>query len=437
MEHTKKKPSLKEQVEDLRTRLSEAEANLEAIRSGAADAIVVHTDTGISVFTIQGAEAAYRIMVETMNEGAVTVDNTGVMLYVNTRMCNILGHHCSNLVGKHIQNMLSENCKDDFELFLKKTVSGGSCHQDFEFVRRDLSVVPVYLSSAPLEIIGRHDICIVVSDLTERKVVQQKLINLNNTLEEKIKQRTKELEKLTSSLEQQVSFRTAQVRDLAKELTLAEQKQRHRLSVILHEDLQQTLFSIKTRFNLLRDTLKGVESEDINADIKELETLTVKALDTTKRLAVEFNPPVLQNEGLDASLRWLAHHMHKTYGLNAYIDIADGFVMVREEERTLIVNLIRELLYNVVQHAETGKAFVSVNQDGSHIFISVEDKGVGFDIEKERTVARGKTHMGLISIEERLHLFGGTFQVQSIVGKGTKITMKLPFDPEKRQLGVE
>lgn len=437
MENAKKKPSLKEQVESLQNRLAEAEANLEAIRSGAADAIVVHTNEGISVFTVQGAESAYKTMVETMNEGAVTVDNTGLMLYVNTRLCSMLGEPCSNLVGKRIQNILAERFKDDFELFLKKTVSGGSCHQDFEFIRRDLSTIPVYLSSAPLEITGRHDICIVVSDLTERNFAQLQLIDLNNTLEEKIKQRTKELEMLTSSLEHQVSFRTSQVRDLAKELTLAEQKQRQRLSVILHEDLQQTLFAVKTRINLLRDTLNGAKTEDLDEDIKELEKLMMKALGTTKGLAVEFNPPVLQNEGLDASLRWLAYHIHKRYGLSIDVDIADGFVMVREEERTLIVNLIRELLLNVVQHAGTGKAYVSVNQDGGHIFIGIEDKGVGFDIENEKKIGRGMTHMGLFGIEERIRLFGGTFQIQSNIGKGTKIIIQLPFDPEKRQLGVE
>ncbi len=445
------KPSKDEQIQSLKIQLADAEANLEAIRSGQADAIVVHTDTGISVFTIQGADVAYRIMVETMNEGAVTVDPEGVILYVNTRFSAMLGIPATSLVGKRIHSFVVDAQKDGFDLFMRKTLAGSSVHQDFELIKLDLSTVPAYMSSAPLEILGRHDICIVVSDLTERNAARGRLIELNSSLEDKVKERTRELEeqkiqlqqsrndlqKLAQSLEQQVERRTTQVRDLAKALTLAEQKQRQHLSTILHENLQQVLFAVKTRFDLLRDTITSGSTDELESDLKELDSLTTKALDTSKRLAIEFNPPILANEGLDAALHWLAHHLRQRYELEVKVCVPEEFRIIREDERVLLVQLVRELLLNVVKHAKTDIAYVSVERSGNHIHITVEDRGVGFDISAEKKFARERAHMGLFSIEERLRLFGGDLKIMSEPGRGTKVRIILPFSPEDQQLSVE
>jgi PAS domain S-box-containing protein len=427
---------LETENETLRSQLEEANANLEAIRSGAADAIVVQTQNGISVFTIQGAETAYRTMVETMNEGAVTVDSNGNILYANARFCSMIEVHCSLLVGQQIQKIIPEHLKVEFYTFLDKTCSNGNCCRDFEFLRRDASILPVYLSCAPIEISGNKDICIVVSDLTERKVAQQKLIEVNNNLELRIKERTQELEYLTLSLEQQVFHRTSQVRKLAKALTLAEQRQRQRLSTILHDDLQQTLFAARSRCNLIVDSIKEGTYEDVKDDLVELTNLTSRALEKTKILALEFNPPVLHTEGLDAALKWLIYHFQKSYGLNIELKMDEPLAIIREDEQVLIVNLIRELLFNVIKHAGTGLAYIIVSKDINHIFVQVEDKGIGFDLEKEKALAHEQTHMGLFSIEERLLLFGGNLDIKTEPGSGTKIIMTLPFDIEKKQLNV-
>jgi PAS domain S-box-containing protein len=153
-------------IRELQERLDEAEANLEAIRSGQADAIVVETETGSSVFTIQGADVAYRIMVETMNEGALTLDPQGVILYANSRFAEMLNIPLPILTGKLLQTFVATYQEDEFNRFVDETVNGAKLHQDFELLRQDMSVVPVYLSSTPLGMLDRKDICIIISDLT-------------------------------------------------------------------------------------------------------------------------------------------------------------------------------------------------------------------------------------------------------------------------------
>lgn len=446
-----KSESKDQQIRELKQRLIEAEANLEAIRSGEADAIVVQTDKGISAFTIQGADTAYRIMVETMNEGAITTDPEGVILYVNTRFSQMLNYSPSFLVGKLIQDFIADDQVSAFGAFLKKTIEGESVHQDFKLLKKDGATLPVYFSSAPLEVIGRHDICIVATDLTERYEIQHRLMELNDLLEIKVRERTSELERrkteleksqqklqqLTSSLEEQVVQRTKLVRELAKALSLSELRERQRLSFILHEDLQQKLFSTKTRFDLLKDAIHEGTPEEISEDITVLEALVSNALVTTRRIAIEFNPPVLSSEGLDAALRWIADHIEKQYGLKVDTVFPDSFRVLRNDERVLVVQLVKELLLNIVKHAKTSKATIIATKDQNHIFITVEDKGVGFIPELGKRIAGGLAHMGLFSIEERLRLFGGDLLIESSPGKGTKVTMKIPYDPVKEQLSVE
>lgn len=436
-------------LSELKQRLLEAEENLAAISSGKADAIVVQNENGLKVFTIQGAETAYRIMVENMNEGALTIDSNGVVLYTNDRFCTMIDWPCSYITGKLFQDFISTECKDSFDLLLKKTVTGAKVHQDFELSRKDGTSIFVYLSCAPLEISNRHDICIVVSDLTERMAARQKLIRLNNELEMKVADRTKELErqkkeleksredlfKLAQSLEDQVNHRTAQVRDLAKALSLAEQKERQRLSDILHENLQQVLFSIKTRFDLLSNEFTDFP-EEMKQDIEDLKMLIIKALDTSKMLAIEFNPPVLKNEGLDAALKWLAHHIESRYHLKVHVNITGEFRIIPNEERVLLVQFVRELLFNVVRHAKTGSASVSVKGSGTYIIITVEDRGVGFRVEEQKKWMNEKNKLGIFSIEERLRLLGGRLRIESSPGYGSKFTIYLPYEERNKQLGV-
>lgn len=410
---------------------------MQAIHSGAADAIEIKNGHDNSLLAIQDAEKVFKTMVETMNEGTLITATDGFVLYVNKKMCTLLGMQYPVVVGQNIRNLVIENQKDDFDIFLKMVARNGPCHKDFEFVRQNNTVVLVYLSCTPLEISGRHDICIVVSDLTERKLVQSKLIELNSSLEQKILERTRELKQLTETLEEQVSHRTSQVRELAKALSLAEQRQRQYLSLVLHEDLQQALFATKTRTSLLKNSLTKEPKEVLLQDLAEIEKLLAHSIDTTRQLAIEFNPPVLHNEGIDAALQWLIYHIHQRYGLKVHLEIREGFTIFPEDERVLIVNLTRELLLNVIKHAGVSSASLCVYRRENHIVVEVEDKGVGFDFEMERAIAQERNHLGLFSIKERLCLFGGTLTIESQVGHGTKMIMTLPFDPNQKKLSVE
>lgn len=228
------------------------------------------------------------------------------------------------------------------------------------------------------------------------------------------------LKELNEKLESIVTQRTEQVRTLSKALILAEQRERKRFSHILHEDLQQVLFSAKMQIDLIRLQIQSKPVfEDILDGVTEGIRLLNKALHITKNMALELNPPILYTQGLDAALSWLVSYMHTNQNLS--IDLkTENISSIRDETQIMVVQMVRELLINVARHSGVSNASVEALCQNGFLKITVSDKGKGFDIQKmrERTVTISK--LGLFSIEERLRLFGGELNIISAPGKGTE-----------------
>ena len=155
-------------------RLEEAEETLRAIRKGEVDALVVSGPQGDQVYTLKGAEQPYRVYVETMNEGAVTLDPGGTILYCNGRLAELLLRPSEQVIGSSIYRFIGPT----------DTVSFGSAFQrgkqeasrvEISLKRGDGQLVSVYLSFNPLMTDEVSAVCMVVMDLTERKRAEQQL----------------------------------------------------------------------------------------------------------------------------------------------------------------------------------------------------------------------------------------------------------------------
>jgi len=157
-------------IKRLKKRLAEAEETLRAIRSGEVDAIVVSDNNGTQVFTLQGAERPYRLLVESMQEGAITLSSDGVILYSNTRFAEMLAFPLEQVLGATIQSFIATTDRPKFESLLSKLVDQKG-HVELVLSGNNDIELPCYFtfSSLPSEI--EQAICIVVTDLTEQKQV--------------------------------------------------------------------------------------------------------------------------------------------------------------------------------------------------------------------------------------------------------------------------
>ena len=156
------------ELAELRQRLADAEEMLRAIRSGEVDALVISTPEGEQIYTLQGAETAYRVMVEAMTEGAMTLADDATILYCNQRLADMLGTTLEDLLGASLRPYL---VADDLEAFETLLIRGGAGESRGEVMlqRADGGRIPVQLSMSALDVQGARGFCCIATDLTEQK----------------------------------------------------------------------------------------------------------------------------------------------------------------------------------------------------------------------------------------------------------------------------
>ncbi len=249
------------------------------------------------------------------------------------------------------------------------------------------------------------------SDLGERKQAEERLKQLNESLEKRVEERTVECQR-----------RAQQLRKLAARLMLAEQRERQRLSRVLHDELQQTLVAAKMRTELLKQG-----HPTARAEASQIYDLIDESIRASQTLSTELSPPVFQKMGLVHALHWLVDRVRIRYGLRVKLSCREPLPAVSEEIAILLFQSARELLFNIVKHAGTKVAYLKAAQVGNHLELTVSDKGKGFDASRSHTKTGIEWGgMGLFSIQERLGYVDGRMEIESAAGKGSRFRLITP-----------
>ena len=247
----------------------------------------------------------------------------------------------------------------------------------------------------------------------QRKQAEQQLKALNETLEQRVAERTVV-----------ATRRAAQLQALAAELTRTEHRERRRLAQILHDHLQQLLYAARLHLNTLRR--HNPDDPPVPETISRIDALLSECIAESRSLTVQLCPPVLHEVGLGAAIEWLGRHMGQTCGLTVETEVDPQAEPESEELRVLLFEAARELLFNVVKHAETGCARLSLTAfDGGELRLVVADEGAGF-VPAEQKVESDATGFGLFSLRERLELLGGRLHVEAVPGRGTRVSIVAP-----------
>jgi len=374
---------------ELKSRLEETEETLRAIQEYMVDAFVVNREHGIQVVTLNESEIPYRMMVESMNEGAVTLIPDGTIFYCNSRFSEMIRIDSEKLVSTLFQDLIAPEERSAFEAIFTQPGRHGK-RGEFCLQRSDAKCVPVQLSIYQLgdETSG---IAIIATDISERVQAEEK------------------------------------IRSLASELARAEQEERHRISQVLHDDLQQRLFAIKAQLAFLKDMdLKDKISAAVYSEFANIQAALSESIAITRNLSIDLSPIVLHGEGLAEAMTWLAFRMKEQHSLQIDLDAKDSLDHLDSHMRMLLFQSIRELLFNVVKHAGVLQAKVTLEQKEDHAHITISDDGKGFDAEailKDPHAAHG-----LLIIQERLNILGCSLKMTSKPGEGTYAVIEVPSE---------
>ena len=219
----------------------------------------------------------------------------------------------------------------------------------------------------------------------------------------------------------ELALRAGQLQALAGELTLAEQRERKRLARVLHDHIQQLLVAAKFKVTALG---RG-GNDSVKQAVREAEGMIDECIAASRSLTAELSPYILHEAGLNVGLKWLASWMADKQGFSVDLEMEE-IRPLPDTTKILLFESVRELLFNAVKHSHTHSARVSLGTVDGSLHLVVSDQGVGFDPNARPLAGEPGKGFGLFSIQERLELIGGQFEIASTPGKGSRFTLSVP-----------
>ena len=382
------------ELTDLRTRVADADATLRAIRSGEVDTVTVAGKHGPQVFTLHGAEHAYRMLIESMNEGALTLTADKTILYANQCFARMVKFPLEQVMGSSFRRFLSNEDRTKLRPLMKGKGAGGSKLQVL-LNAGDGSQLPVQISIRPLarSELNEATVAMVLSDMTEARRSEEMLRAL--------------------------SHRVVQVQET----------ERGRVAVDLHDHITQLLCAILFRCQALVVELSASGGPSMREAMKLREMLGQTA-EEVERISRNLRPGVLDQLGLDAVLRATSSEFTDRTGVPVKFSNVQLTARLPGDTELALYRILQEALKNVEQHAGAKHVTVHLTMQGNTAVFTIKDDGTAFDPNHRPAKRKKKGGLGLLGMSERAAYVGGTFTIKSARRTGTEIEVRIPVPPD-------
>ncbi len=386
------RPAPPGELAELRARLADAEETLRAIRSGEVDSVMVAGKDGSQVFTLNGAEHAYRMLIESMSEGALTLMADGTILYANQCFARMVKRPLEQVLGSSFHHLLSAADQATLRPLLKRADPSGPKIQVL-LNAGDGSKMPAQISIRPLANHGvnRATISMVVTDMTEARRNEEML------------------------------------RALTHRVVQVQEAERGRVAIELHDGITQLLCAILFRSQALVASLSARDGP-AKGEAMKLRELAGKTAEEVERISHNLRPSVLDQLGLVAALRATTTEFADRTGVAVKLTCAQLTARLPADTELTLYRILQEALRNVEKHARARHVTVSLRQR-AFVQLAINDDGIGFDPHHHAARRKGKGGLGLLSMRERATYVGGAFKIKSVRGAGTEIEVLIPLPP--------
>ena len=267
------------------------------------------------------------------------------------------------------------------------------------------------------------------------------LAEFNRSLESQVVARTKELQSeiaVRQEAELHAGEHAARLQILSKRLFKIQEDERRAIARELHDQVGQMLTGLKFQLEVLVRTAatgQGAEAASLQAKLAESLALATDLMAHVRELTQQFRPRILDDLGLRAALEWHARLFQRQTGVTANVEVSLPVARLPTDLEIAIFRVVQESLTNVARHSGCTDASVTVTHapgtglaDGeARLLVDISDRGRGFDLD---AVMASRDSIGLISLTERVNLAGGSVEIFSRVGQGTRIHVEFPLGDE-------
>lgn len=345
------------------------------------------------------SEQRFRKFFEYEPEYCYMISPEGVILEVNSAALNALGYTKEELVGKPIKDIYAPESQEKMLRLLAQWKKTGEIrNEEMVIITKSGQKRIVLLSSSHMSDENKkllHRISIQ-RDITERKQAEKKL---------------REHEE--------------QLKSLASELSLAEERERRRIAAGIHDDIAQRLALAKLELQSIQNR---ISDSNIISSLKNQCGIIDRIMEDARSLTFELSNPLLYEIGVETAIEsFLTEQIQEKFGLKCKFTTQGPQIHLDEDIRIVLYQGVRELLTNIVKHANASRIEVRIVKSNTEISIIVNDDGIGLNQSKLSSPERNKGGFGLLNIRERLEYLGGNLNIQSAPNKGACVTMSIPL----------
>jgi PAS domain S-box-containing protein len=387
---------------------------------------------------LRSTEDRMRTISESFTDYAIiSMDSEGRIDSWNPGAENIFGFNPDEIIGKHAKILFTpediERGVHDEEL--RRARELGRASDERWHVRKDGSrffasgvTAPLYIGE---ELAGYAKI---TTDLTEKKRGAEALQRAYDEMESRVLERTRELASMNETLMREISERHTAERqkiELLKRLVSGQEVERRRIARDLHDHLGQRLTALRLKLASLREATAG--NEDLYGRATRLQQIAELIDSEVSFLAWELRPSTLDELGLIDAMGAFVKEWSKHYEINAEFHSAGlGDARLDREAETHLYRITQEALNNIYKHANAKNVSVLIERAGNQVVLIVEDDGGGFTQAEAQRHRKSNRGLGLAGMRERADLIGGTLEIESEVGKGTTIYVRIPLETDQR-----
>jgi two-component system NarL family sensor kinase len=423
---TQQGPDAQQVIDNLREQLAEAEEILQAIAQHKVDAFVISGPEDDQIYTLKGTDHAYRVILESINEGAATIGPDSTIYYCNPAFATLLQRPIEQLAGTSLADFVETPSLPLYTSLLEQGVIDRSKGEVMLHTAGGKHV-PVLLSCSSLKLDEVEGICLVATDLTEQKR-QAEIAAVKAELEQRVIERTAELVATNLQLHQQIEERKqaeAALTEVRQRLSQSQETERLLLARELHDGPLQEVIGMAFELLLLGQMLQ--EDEQVSK-VTSISNAVQKTARHLRLMAQTLRPPILAHLGLTAAIRAHVKQVQESKETPVLtFTSSEELWSVPEETALALLRIVQQAIQNALQHANAGRIDVRLHYDSERLQLEIEDDGQGFVSPYHRVEFARAGHLGVVGMAERAEAIRGQFEVISQPGQGTCVRVTLPI----------